>query len=47
MDTKYVFELGKMSSLTYEKLANHDRIPLKGNSGDEIFSRKIHAKGRK
>ena len=28
LDTKYVFELGKMSSLTYEKLADHDRIPL-------------------
>ena len=28
-DTKYVSELGKISSLTYEKLADHDRIPLR------------------
>ena len=28
-DKKYVSELGKISSLTYEKLADHDRIPLK------------------
>ena len=27
-DKKYVSELGKISSLTYEKLADHDRIPL-------------------
>ena len=27
-DKKYVSEVGKISSLTYEKLADHDRIPL-------------------
>ena len=27
-DKKYVSELGKISSLTYEKLADLDRIPL-------------------
>ena len=29
-DKKYVSELTKMSSFTYEKLADHDRIPLNG-----------------
>ena len=32
-DKKYVSELGKISSLTYKKLADHDRIPLKFNLG--------------
>ena len=27
-DKKYVSELGKMNSVTYEKLADHDRIPF-------------------
>ena len=27
-DDKIISELSKMSSLTYEKLADHDRIPL-------------------
>ena len=30
-DKKYVSELGKISSLTYEKLTDHDRIPLMKN----------------
>ena len=33
-DKKYVSELGKISSLTYEKLADHDRIPLKVRKND-------------
>ena len=32
-DEKYVSELVKISSLTYKKLADHDRIPLKVGFG--------------
>ena len=38
-DKKYVSELSKKSSLTYKKLADHDRIPLKDKNGESWLTR--------